>query len=55
MKTSMRALLTAAAILILSLTTATIVRPQARSAIQDRFASVGGVRLHYLVAGKAMG
>ena len=52
MKTSMRALLTAAAILILSLTTATIVRPQARPAIQDRFASVGGVRLHYLIAGK---
>src|SRR5258705_11567691 len=48
----MRALLTAAAILILSLTTATIVRPQARPAIQDRFASVGGVRLHYLIAGK---
>jgi pimeloyl-ACP methyl ester carboxylesterase len=52
MKTSMRALLTAAAILILSLTTATTVRPQARPAIQDRFASVGGVRLHYLIAGK---
>ncbi len=52
MKTSIRALLTAAAILILSLTTATIVRPQARPAIQDRFASVGGIRLHYLIAGK---
>ena len=52
MKTSMRALLTAAAILILSSTTATIVRPQARPAIQDRFATVGGVRLHYLIAGK---
>src|SRR5258705_237587 len=52
MKTSKRTLLTAAAILILSLTTATIVRPQARTAIQDRFASVGGVRLHYLIAGK---
>src|SRR5436309_10587117 len=52
MKTSIRALLTAAVILILSLTTATIVRPQARPAIQDRFASVGGVRLHYLIAGK---
>src|SRR5258705_13176047 len=48
----MRALLTAAAILILSLTTATIVQPQARPAIQDRFASVGGVKLHYLIAGK---
>jgi pimeloyl-ACP methyl ester carboxylesterase len=52
MKTSIRALLTAAAILILSLTTATTVRPQAGPAIQDRFASVGGVRLHYLIAGK---
>src|SRR5712691_9816023 len=52
MKNSMRALLTAAAILILSLTTATIVRPQAQPAIQDRFASIGGVRLHYLIAGK---
>jgi pimeloyl-ACP methyl ester carboxylesterase len=52
MKNSMRALLTAAAILILCLTTATIVRPQARPSIQDRFASVGGVRLHYLVVGK---
>jgi len=52
MKNLMRALLTAAAILILSLTSATIVRPQARPAIQDRFASVGGVRLHYLIAGK---
>lgn len=52
MKISIRALLTAVAILILSLTTATIVRPQAWPAIQDRFASVGGVRLHYLLAGK---
>src|SRR4051794_18668976 len=52
MKPSMRALLTAAAILILSLTTATIGWPQARPTIQDRFASVGGVKLHYLVAGK---
>jgi len=52
MKKSMRVLLNAAAILFLSLTSATIVRPQARPAIQDRFASVGGVRLHYLIAGK---
>ncbi|HEY0367902.1 MAG TPA: alpha/beta hydrolase [Pyrinomonadaceae bacterium] len=34
------------------MTTATIVGAQARPAIQDRFASVGGVRLHYLIAGK---
>ena len=52
MKTIIRALLSAAGILILSLTTATNVRPQARPVIQDRFASVGGVRLHYLIAGK---
>src|SRR5712672_4249769 len=52
MNNSTRALLTAAVILILSLTTSTIVRPQARPVIQGRFASVGGVRLHYLIAGK---
>jgi hypothetical protein len=52
MKHSMRALLTAAAILILCLNTATIVRPQARPSIQDRFVSLNGVRLHYLAAGK---
>jgi pimeloyl-ACP methyl ester carboxylesterase len=31
---------------------ATTVRAQARRVIQDRFASVGDVRLHYLIAGK---
>jgi hypothetical protein len=52
MKTSIRALVNPAAILIFSLTTATTVRPQARPMIHDRFASVGGVKLHYLIAGK---
>lgn len=52
MKISIRILLSVTAILIVSLTIATTVRPQARPVIQDRFASVGDVRLHYLVAGK---
>jgi pimeloyl-ACP methyl ester carboxylesterase len=52
MKISIRALLSAAAIVLLSLTIARTVRPQARPVIQDRFASVNNVKLHYLVAGK---
>src|SRR5258705_8484033 len=52
MKISIGILLSVAAILIVSLTIATTVRPQARPLIQDRFASVGDVRLHYLIAGK---
>jgi pimeloyl-ACP methyl ester carboxylesterase len=52
MKISIRILLSVTAILIVSLTIATTVRPQARLVIQDRFAPTGGVRLHYLVAGK---
>jgi pimeloyl-ACP methyl ester carboxylesterase len=52
MKISIRILLSVTAILIVSLTIATTVRPQARPVIQDRFAAVGDVRLHYLVAGK---
>jgi len=52
MKTLVRVLLRVTAILIVSLTITTTVRPQARSAIQHRFASVGDVRLHYLIAGK---
>lgn len=52
MKVSIRLLLSFTAILIVSLTIATTVRPQARSVIQDRFANVNGVRLHYLIAGK---
>src|ERR1043166_7690155 len=52
MKTLVRLLLSVTAILIVNLTITTTVRPQARSGIQHRFASVGEVRLHYLIAGK---
>src|ERR1700730_16898469 len=52
MKTLILVLLSVTAILIVSLTIATTVRPQARTAVQHRFASVGAVRLHYLIAGK---
>jgi len=52
MKTLVPVLLSVTAILIVSLTITTTVRPQERSAIQHRFASVGDVRLHYLIAGK---
>jgi pimeloyl-ACP methyl ester carboxylesterase len=52
MKTSVRVLLSVAAISIVNLTITTTVRPQARAGIQHRFASVGDVRLHYLIAGK---
>ena len=52
MKTLLRVLFSVAAILIVNLTITTTVRPQARSRIQHRFASVGDVRLHYLIAGK---
>ena len=46
----MRALLGVVAILLLALTT--IAQGQSRRGIEDRFASVNGVRLHYLIAGK---
>jgi len=52
MKTSIRILFSVTAILIVSLTIAHTARPQARVMIQDRFAAVGGVRLHFLFAGK---
>ena len=52
MKTLPRALLTSAAILVIGLATHPTIQAQARIVIQDRFASVNGVRLHYLVAGK---
>jgi pimeloyl-ACP methyl ester carboxylesterase len=52
MKISIRILFSVTAILIVSLTIATTVRPQTRPVIQDRFAAAGDVRLHYLVAGK---
>src|SRR6266850_1375655 len=47
-----RALVGAAAILVLALTTNTIVHAQNRIGIEDRFADVNGVRIHYLIAGK---
>lgn len=50
MKIIVRALCSGAAILILSLTTFNPVQSQTR--IENRFAAVNGVRLHYLTAGK---
>jgi pimeloyl-ACP methyl ester carboxylesterase len=52
MKISIRALLSAAAIVFFSLTMAQTVMPQARPMIRDGFKTVNGVRLHYLQAGK---
>jgi pimeloyl-ACP methyl ester carboxylesterase len=52
MKTLTRSLLTSAAILLIGLATNATIQSQERIVIQDRFASVNGVRLHYLVAGK---
>ena len=52
MKMLKRALYSSAAILILVLTTYTAGHAQKRSEIGDRFATVNGVRLHYLIAGK---
>jgi pimeloyl-ACP methyl ester carboxylesterase len=52
MKTPIRVLPIVIAILIVNLTIATTVRPQERPVIQDRFAAVGDVRLHFLLAGK---
>jgi alpha-beta hydrolase superfamily lysophospholipase len=51
-KISIRALLSAAAVVLLSLTMVGTVRPRARPVIQDRFSSVDNVKLHYLVAGR---
>jgi pimeloyl-ACP methyl ester carboxylesterase len=47
-----RALFAAAAILVLLLTTSPNAQAQDRIGIEDRFANVNGVRLHYLIAGK---
>lgn len=52
MKTLVRVLLSVTAILIVNLAVTTAVLPQGRSGIQDRFASVGEARLHYLIVGK---
>ncbi|HEV2827208.1 MAG TPA: alpha/beta hydrolase, partial [Pyrinomonadaceae bacterium] len=50
MKTIMHALFSTVAIVLLSLTTHTSI--QAQQGIEDRFANVNGVRIHYLIAGK---
>jgi pimeloyl-ACP methyl ester carboxylesterase len=52
MKTLLRNLFGFTAILILGFTTQTTISAQGRILIQDRFASINGVKLHYLVAGK---
>ena len=52
-KPLLRTLLCAAAvILLIGLVANTTVRAQGARVIQDRFATVGGIRLHYLEAGK---
>ena len=50
MKMLMCALYSSVAILVLALTT--YIPAAAQQRIEDRFASVNGVRLHYLIAGK---
>ena len=50
MKMLIRAVFSVAAILVFALTTCLPVHAQKR--IEDRFANVNGVRLHYLIAGK---
>lgn len=47
-----RALYATASVLLLVLTTYTAVHAQKRNEVADRFATVNGVRLHYLIAGK---
>jgi pimeloyl-ACP methyl ester carboxylesterase len=52
MKVLMRFLCSGAAMVVLGLTANSAIQAQRRSDINDRFASVNGVRLHYLIAGK---
>ncbi len=52
MKLVMRPLFSAVAILVIALTTNNAVQAQGAIHIDDRFAEVNGVRLHYLTAGK---
>lgn len=52
MKMVIRALFSTVAIFVLSWTNNTILPAQSRIGIEDRFADVNGVRLHYLTAGK---
>lgn len=47
-----RALYATASVLVMVLTTYTAVQAQKRNDVGDRFATVNGVRLHYLIAGK---
>jgi len=51
MKTFMRALANGVPIFLLALTT--YIPASAQKRIEDRFATVNGVRIHYLIAGKA--
>jgi len=50
MKTFIRPLFCAVAVFVFALTNQT--PAQAQNRIEDRFANVNGVRLHYLIAGK---
>ena len=52
MKMLMRALFSSVAILVLTLATNIAVHAQKRISIEDRFANINWVRLHYLIAGK---
>jgi hypothetical protein len=52
MKMFMRGLYSSAVILMLVLTPYTPAHAQKRSGVNDRFANVNGVRLHYLTAGR---
>jgi hypothetical protein len=50
MKMIVRALFSSVAILVFALTTNTVVYAQKQ--IDDRFANINGVRLHYLITGR---
>lgn len=52
MKILIRALCSSVAILGFVLAANTIVHGQKRATIEDRFTSINGVRLHYLITGK---
>ena len=52
MKSLLRALSVTAAILLIGMVVTMTIQAQNRRLVQDRFATVGGVRLHYLEAGK---
>jgi len=52
MKMLAHSLSSSVAILVLTLATNITVHAQKRIGIEDRFANINGVRLHYLIAGK---